>query len=211
MDAAAGTALRGAPRLLLNSLAPVAGYYVASRLEGVVAGVIAATAISLALWARERRAGRPGLVARLALGLVLVQATAGLLTQSAFLFFAPKAMADILEGLAHYVSCLTRWPLAAIFARELVTVPRATLGEPCVRRLLVRITLVWGTYFTLRGIVTLSVLALAGTETYLLVRALIDAPVVIPLAVASLAYGSRRIRALSADAGPRAAVGEGVS
>jgi intracellular septation protein A len=185
------------PRLILNSLAPVGAYWAGSRLGGVLAGVALATAASTALWARERRAGRPGLLARIALAVVLVQAVAGALSNSPFLYFAPKAAVDILQGVACYVSCLTRWPLASIFARELVRLPRTVYDEPPVRRLFVGLTVVWATYFTLRGVVTMVVLATASTDTYLLVRALIDAPVVVPLVAVSLAYGLRQMRQLA--------------
>jgi hypothetical protein len=186
----------GVPRLVLSSLGPLGAYYAGSRLGGVLLGVLAATAVSLAVWAWERRAGRPGLLARFALALVLVQAAVGGLTASPFLFFAPKAVADIVEGLAYCVSCLTRWPLATIFGRELVQIPASAYGEPRVRRVFVRITLAWGAYFTLRGVVSLAVLAGSSTQTYLLVRALMDVPVVVPLLAGSLAYGVHRLREL---------------
>jgi hypothetical protein len=188
--------------LVLNGFGPVGSYYAGSQVGGVLGGIVAAAAVSLSLWAWERRAGRPGLLARLSLALVLIQVTLGLLTHSAFLYFAPKAAADIVEGLAFYGSCFTRWPLATIFGRELLELPRSFCSEPPVRRVFIRITVAWGTYFTLRGAVCLAILAGSTTETYLLVRALIDAPVVLPLVAGSVAYGVRRIRALDGDARP---------
>lgn len=190
--------MRGLPRLLLNSLGPIAGYAAGSRLAGVLGGMLAATVVSLSLWAWERHAGRPGVLARLSLVLVLIQAGLGFLSHSAFLYFAPRSIVDLLQGLAHYVSCFTRRPLAAILGRELVTLPRSDFDKPPVRRLFVLLTVVWGTYFTLRGAITLVVLVAFSTEAYLLVRALLDAPLVVPLAAASLAYGTQRLRALTA-------------
>jgi hypothetical protein len=194
---------RGVPRILLSSLGPLAGFWAGSRLGGLYAGIAFATAVSLAVYWWERRRGRPGLLARLSLAVIVLQVLLGGLGESAFLYFLPRIGVDVAEGLAHYASCLTRRPLAAVFARELVTVPHAVLQRPPARRLFVRITLVWGTYFTGRGLLTLVVLVSAGADAYLLVRALVDAPLVIPLLAASLTVALRRL--------PRLASGSAVS
>jgi uncharacterized membrane protein len=196
----AGAVLRsGVPRLLLSAVGPIAGYFVGEQLAGVAGGIVVATVVSLAVYARERRGGRPGLVARITLAVIVLQALLGALAGSAFMYFLPKVAVDLALGIAHYASCRARRPLASTFARELTTLPDALETEPRSRRLFVSITLVWGTYFMARGLVTLLVLATASTETFLLVRTLIDAPLVIALVAASIAVASRRLRAITAD------------
>jgi intracellular septation protein A len=181
------------PRLVLNSAGPLVAFYLGSRAVGTVGGIVAATVTSLVLFGWERRQGRPGMLARLSLAVVVLQATAGLIAGSAALYFLPKVTVDLVQGVAFFLSCLTRRPLAGAIAGEFVTVPQRMLGEPAVRRVFVRLTLLWATYFTVRGLICLAVLVTASTQTFLLVRALIDAPVVIPLLAVSLRYGMRNL------------------
>jgi intracellular septation protein A len=192
-DGAWGVLRAGVPRIVLSSVAPIAGFYVGSRVAGVSGGIAVATLASLAVFVRERRGRRPGLIARVSLAVVVLQAVLGAVAGSAFLYFLPKALVDIAFGAAHFRSCLTRRPLASTLARELTPVPPALASQPHVQRLFVQITLAWGTYFTLRGVVTLTVLAMVSTDTFLLVRTLIDAPTVIPLIAVTLGVALRRL------------------
>lgn len=181
------------PRLLLNSVGPIGGFWLGDTLTGIAGGVLLATVASLGLFGWERRKGRPGRLARLSLAIVLLQVTAGLLAGSAVLYFLPSVSVDLVEGSAFGISCLTRLPLAGVLAAELLPLPPAASHPPALRQLFVRLSLVWGIYFTCRGAISLTVLLTASTHTYLLVRSLLDAPLVLLLAAGSVRYGIRRL------------------
>lgn len=185
--------LRGFPRLLLNSLAPIGGFYLGDRLSGLIAGIVTASLASLGLFAWERRKGRPGVLARLSLVVVLLQAVVGLGSHSAFVYFLPSIAVDLAEGTAFCASALSRRPLAWHLAREILPLPQHLINQPDVRSMFSRVTLIWGGYFTLRGLACLSVLSLSDTSTYLVTRVLLDLPVVIPLLGGSLTFVLARL------------------
>jgi hypothetical protein len=85
---------RGLPGFLREGFLPLAAFYAGWRLSGTVVGIAAATGASLALYAYERRAGRDGLLVRLALAFVVVQAAAGLVTGSATVYLAAPVVAN---------------------------------------------------------------------------------------------------------------------
>jgi hypothetical protein len=103
----------------------------------------------------------------------------------------------LIEGIACYISCFTRLPLAVVLAGELLALPRSALRLPPVRRLFIRLTLVWGTYFTVRGLICLVVILVSPTEVYILVRALLDTPIVIPLVAWSIGYGVTKLKGIA--------------
>jgi Protein of unknown function (DUF3159) len=190
--------LRGAPRLVLNSVGPIGAYALASHLTDVLGGVLAASVTSVALFLWERSQGRPGILARLSLAVVLLQVVMGLIGRSPVLYFLPSVGVDLVEGAILLVSCLTRFPLFAAISREILPLPKDFTRDPAGRRLFVGLTFVWACYFLIRGAISLSVLLLAPTSTYLLVRVVLDAPLVIALAALSLRYAMPRIRLILA-------------
>jgi hypothetical protein len=66
------------------------------------------------------------------------------------------------------------------------------------------ITLVWGTYFALRGLVRLAALLTLGTGSFAVVIALTDAPFLLALLAWSVYYSLRTVPR-SEDLGPRVA------
>jgi len=191
-----GVLLRGVPRILVNSLGPLAAFVVGRALGGVVAAIAAAAAVSLCLFAWERRKGRPGVLAWISLVVLVCGVVLGLVSRSAVLYFLPPIAMDIVEGVACFVSCLTRMPLGRVLAGELVTLPPRLFTLPEIRRPLLGITLVWGGYFTARGLLCGGLVLFVGTDAFLVARALVDAPVVLPLLAVSAVFTVRRLRAV---------------
>src|SRR3954469_23970815 len=74
---------RSAPRILRDGIGPIVVFFIGWKLVGLVAGIALATAFAVLMYRRERRHGRPALVVRVALGLVLVRATVGLISGDA--------------------------------------------------------------------------------------------------------------------------------
>ena len=80
------------------------------------AGIAAATLVSFALYAYERRAGRDGLLVRLSLAFVLVQAVVGLVSGSTVVYLATPVLANAIWAAAFLVSAAVRRPLAGALA-----------------------------------------------------------------------------------------------
>jgi hypothetical protein len=187
--------VRGVPRILVNSLGPLAAFAAGREVAGTVGAIVLASAVSLGLFGWERRKGRPGVLAWISLVVLLCGVVMGLVARSAVLYFLPTIAMDVVEGLACFVSCLTRMPLGRVLAGELVTLPSRVFELPEVRRAIVWVTVLWGGYFAARGVLCGWLVFFVGTDAYLVGRAIVDAPVVLPLVAVSAVYTLRRLRA----------------
>jgi intracellular septation protein A len=191
----AGSILReSGPRFLRDALGPLLAFYAGWKVTGVVAvGVAAATAVAMALYALERRRGRPGMVARLALGLVFIRAGVGLATDSAKLYLGQDVIIDSLFASVWLGSLAARRPLAAMFAQEVYPLPPEVRASETYRTTQSRITLVWGLYFALRAAIRLTVVLLASVDVYVAVAAATEIPLAV-LMVWSVVYSVRSFR-----------------
>ena len=99
-----GILLGSGPRFARDAFGPVLAFYIGWKLFGLVAGIGCATAVSLLAWRYERRRDRAGVVARLSLGFVIVQATIGLIAQSATVYLAQPVLLSAAFGIAFLVS-----------------------------------------------------------------------------------------------------------
>src|SRR5205085_11061801 len=95
---------------------PLAAFDIAWTLSGLAAGIAAATVVSFALYAYERRAGRDGLLVRLSLAFVVVQAVVGLVSGSTVVYLATPVLANAIWAAAFLVSAAVRRPLAGALA-----------------------------------------------------------------------------------------------
>src|SRR5262249_36965519 len=97
-------------------------------------GVVAATVWTLAVYAWERRRERPGIAARIGLGIALVQAMGALLTESPIGYFAPPVLINGVYGLGFLVSVAIGRPLAGVLAMESYPIPPEVRRLPAFRR-----------------------------------------------------------------------------
>ncbi|TMK39676.1 MAG: hypothetical protein E6G56_10075 [Actinobacteria bacterium] len=172
---------RAGPRLVRDGFGPLATFFVAWKLVGLVAGIGAATLFGLVVFVHERRAGRPAMVVRLALVLVTIRAIVGLTSQNATVYLGQEVAIDTLLGSAVLASLATRRPFASLFALEVYPFTPDMLGSQTFRGAMRRITVVWGAYFLARAVVRLAALLTLPTDRYLLVAALSDAPFLVAL------------------------------
>jgi hypothetical protein len=186
---------RSGPRIALNGFGPIVAFYVGWKLAGLVVGIAAAAAFGLAMYRHERRADRPAMVVRVALGLVVIRTAVGLITHSTNLYLGQEIILDTILGSITLGSLLVHRPLAAIFAREVYPFPDQVYGSAGFRQVFVLITAVWGGYFIIRALVRLAALLTLTTDGYLLVAALSDFPFVLGLLGWSVIYSTRRFRA----------------
>jgi hypothetical protein len=185
---------RSAPRIVRDALGPLATFFVGWKLAGLVVGILCATAFALVMYRRERRRGRPAVIVRVALGLVLVRAVVGLITGDAKAYLGQDVVIDAALGLAVLGSVVIGRPLGELFAREVYPFPDPVRGSYTYRRTFHTITLAWGTYFLLRCAVRLTALILLSVDGYVLVAALSGAPFILALLAWSILYTTGRFR-----------------
>jgi intracellular septation protein A len=200
--ARAGSILRqSGPRFLRDVLGPLLAFYAGWKTTDlVVVGVAAATAVALTLYAYERRHGRPGMVARIALGIVFIRAGVGIATGSAKLYLGQDVIIDSLLASAWLGSLFTRRSLADLFVREIYPLPPEVRESETYRTTFRRVSLVWGLYFAARAAIRLAVVLLFSVDAYVAVAVATEVPLVLLLAW-SVLYSLRRFRS-SEEWGP---------
>jgi intracellular septation protein A len=198
---------RSGPRLLRDAFGPLVVFFAGWKLFGLGAGIVSAVIFGLAVFAHERRQGRPATVVRLALVLVAIRATVGLVSGSASAYLATEIGIDALLASTVLGSLATQRPFASWFAADIYPFPPEVLESRTYRAVMVRVTLVWGAYFLLRGAVRLSALLTLNTDSYALVVGLTDAPFLLGLLAWSVYYTIGAFRR-SEDLGPLIAAAE---
>jgi hypothetical protein len=185
--------LSSGPRFIRDGAGPVLVFYAGWRLQGLVAGIAAATLFTMACYLWERRRGRTGLAAATGLGVAAVQALAGLATGSATAYFAPGVLAGGLHGLVFLGSVAIGRPLVAVFAREAYPFPEEVRAAPAFRRTFSVISLVWGATLVARSAARLVVLLGASVDAYVAFKVVTGAPVTATLFAWSVWYGLRAL------------------
>ena len=192
--------LGGGPRFLRDAFGPPVAFYIGWKLHGLVLGVAFASTWTLVAYAWERRHGRPGVAARIGLGIALIQAVVGLVSRSAIGYFAPPVLANAAYGLAFFISVIIRRPLAGVFAVEMHPIPAEMRARPEFRRTFSRISLVWGTYLLARSVLRLVVLLRYSVDVYVAVNLITAAPITVALMAWSFWYGLRALRRIALSA-----------
>jgi intracellular septation protein A len=198
---------RSGPRLVRDGFGPLVIFFVGWKLGGLGVGIAAAAAFGLAVYVHERRQGRPATIVRLALVLVAIRATVGLVSGSGRAYLATEIGIDALLATTVLTSLATRRPFASWFAADIYPFPGEVLESRTYREVMRRITLVWGFYFLLRGAARLAALLSLSTDRYALAVAVTDAPFLIGLLAWSVYYSTNTFRH-SEDVGPLIAAAE---
>jgi len=191
--------LGSGPRFLRDAFGPTLAFYIGWKVHGLLLGVVAASAWTALAFAWERRHGRPGLAARIGLGIALVQAVAGLVSGTAIGYFAPPVIVNAAYGLAFLVSVAIGRPLAGVFALESYPIPAEIRAMPAFRRAFTHISIVWGAYLLLRSVLRLAVLVRFSVDVYVLINVLTAAPLTVALMSWSFWYGLRQVRRATGD------------
>ena len=186
--------LGGLPGFLREGFLPLAGFYVGWRLGGTGTGIAAATATSVAVYLHERRAGRDGLVVRLSLAFVAVQATIGLLTHSATAYLATPIVANAVWALAFLGSVAAKRPLAGYLACAWYPFPREFRETEIFKRVYGIESVVWGLYLLGRSALRIAVLVQGGIGAFVVV-AVAGTPATLALLAWSVWYAIRRLSA----------------
>jgi len=186
--------LGSGPRFARDAFGPVLAFYLGWKLVGLVAGMAAASAVALAAYAYERRRERPGVMARLSLGIIALQVVIGLVADDARAFLAPPVLINGALGLAFLGSVAVRRPLAGVFAGEIYPFPEEVRRSATFRRVFTRVSLAWGGYLVTRSVVRFWVLTEAGVDAFVLVNLVTGFPLMSALMSWSVWYGLRSFR-----------------
>lgn len=198
---------RSGPRLVRDAFGPLAVFYAGWKLVSLGAGIAAAVAFGLALFAHERRSGRPATVVRLALVLVAIRATVGIVSGSGRAYLATEIAIDAVLATTVFASLAGGRPFASWFAMDVYPFPRDVVESRTYRHAMRVITYAWGGYFVLRGLARLAALLTLSTDSYAVVVAVSDAPFLIALLAWSTFYALRTFRG-SEEFGPLIAAAE---
>jgi intracellular septation protein A len=182
------------PRFARDAFGPLAAFYVLWKVWGLVPGIIAATAVALLAFRIERRNERPGLVVRISLAIVAVQAAVGLISGSAEAYVALPVVVNAGYGLAFIGSTFLGRPLAGVFAEEMIALPDEVKASRTHRLVFGRISLAWGTYMVARAALRLVILAALGIDVFVAVSFATGFPITMALMSWSIWYGLRGFR-----------------
>ena len=188
----------GLPGFLREGFLPVGAFYVGLQLGGLAAGIVASTALSVAIYVFERRAGRDALLVRLTLGFVLVQAVVGLVSHSTTVYLAQPVLLTAAWGLAFVLSVPLGRPLAGALACAWYPFPHWLRESPEFKRVFGIESLVWGGYFLARSALRLAMLLQGSLEGFLVVVFLTGTPVMLLILAWSIRFSLRGL----ADAQP---------
>jgi hypothetical protein len=186
-----GVLMTGLPGFLREGFLPLGAFYVALKLDGLVAGIVASALVSLLIYLYERRAGRDALLVRLSLGFVAVQSIIGLAADSTIVYLAQPVLLAAAWGAAFLVSVPLGRPLAGALARAWYPFPPWLRETAAFKRVYGIESLVWGAYFLTRSGIRLAVLLNGSLESFLLVTLLTGTPAMLLLLAWSIRYSIR--------------------
>lgn len=189
-----GILLGSGPRFARDTFGPVLAFWVGWKMAGLVAGIALSTIVALGAWLLERRQSRPGVMARIALAVVVFQAVLGLVSDSEVAFLAPQVLINLGWGLAFLVSAVIGRPLTGVFAAEMVDMPPEVRASATYRRVFGRISAVWGVYLVMRSAVRFALLAWVSVDAFVASNLLTGAPLMALLMTWSIWYGTRAFR-----------------
>lgn len=184
---------RGLPGFPREGFVPLAAFYAAWTVSGLPAGIAAATLVSFGLYAYERRAGRDGLLVRLSLGFVAVQAVVGLVSGSTVVYLATPVLANAIWSAAFLVSAAVGRPLAGALACAWYPFSREFRDTPEFKRVYGFESVVWGLYLLARSALRLGALLHGGVGSFVVVTFLTGTPTMLALLAWSIWYALRKL------------------
>jgi intracellular septation protein A len=186
--------LGSGPRFARDAFGPLLVFYAVWKAAGLVAGIGAATVVSLLAYRYEKRRDRSGVMARISLGFIFVQAAIGLLSRSEVVYLAQPVLLNGAFGLAFLVSAVVGRPLAGVFAREFYPFPDEVRDSHTFRRVFGTVSIAWGIYQCLRSTVRLLILTTTSVEAFLVVNVVTGVPLTMGLMTWSIWWSIRAFR-----------------
>ncbi len=165
-------ARRAAPQVVEATLAPLGLFYAALALLGPTGAILAALAWNyLALVRRAWRHERlPGLLLISTVALTARSLLALASGHSLFVYFLQPSLATALVGGAFLLSVPLGRPLAEKLAHDFVALPPAFVKRPRIRKLFIRISLLWALVSLANAAGTIALLLNVPLATYLVAK-----------------------------------------
>ena len=186
--------LGSGPRFARDAFGPMLVFYAGWKVSGLVAGIALSTVASFAAYRWERAHERSGLMARLGLAFVLVQAAIGLAADSAVVYLAQPVLVNGAYGVAFLGSALLRRPLAGAFATEMYPFPDEVRQSDTFRRAFSNVSLAWGSYLITRSAVRMATLSNGNVDAFMAVNMVTGMPLTALLMGWSVWYAVRYFR-----------------
>jgi hypothetical protein len=176
------------PHIVEGSLIPLALFYGALAVVGIWGALIAALAWSYTAIARRLLTGRrvPGLLLLGAMGMT-ARTIVAFSTGSVFIYFLQPTFTTVAVAGAFLVSAPSGKPLAQRLAADFYPLSPDVLARPAIRRVFVRITLLWAFVNLASAVVTIVLLVAGPIDTYPISKAIASAA----LLVAGVAVSTR--------------------
>jgi hypothetical protein len=168
-------ARRAVPHLIEATLIPLALFYGCLWLAGTTGAILAALTWAYAALARRWLTGRPlpGLLLLGAAGLTARTAVA-LASGSTFVYFLQPSLTTVVVAGAFLISTRAGRPLAERLAADFVVLPPEVLASPVVRRVFVRITVLWGLVNLFNAAATIVLLLSQPMPVYVAARTIVS-------------------------------------
>lgn len=183
------------PRLLRDILGPILCFYLGWKLtDNVIVGIALGTVFSFAAYRYERRHDRPGVIARLVLAFVVVQAIVGLATGSATAYLVQPAILGAINGAVWLGSVAIGRPLAGVFAHEVFPVDDETRASADYRSTFRHVSLLFGIFFLVFAALQAGALLIFGIGAFVAVR-VVDVLCTLGMVVYCLRYMVHRLGA----------------
>jgi intracellular septation protein A len=159
------------PRIVEGGLLPLLIFYLFLAWAGVHGAIYASCAWTYVALLRRlvRRQRVPGLLVLTAIG-VTARTAVAMALHSTFIYFLQPSLATVLVGCVFLVSVRDRQPLAQRLAHDFVPLPESLLHRPAVRRVFVRITLLWAFTNLLNAGGAILLLLTLPVSTYVVAR-----------------------------------------
>jgi len=170
-------------RILLGGL-PVAVFYVLTRFTPAWVAIGGGFLASVVVFRMARTSGLIRLIVAFGLTILAVAAVVGILWDSEKAYLAAGPAGDILWPLLYAGSIAVRRPLVGAIAREMV--PRLAGLIPVNDRLFIGLSVMWGSFDIVRGVVLIWLLRNLSVGEYIVFSRLFNWPINIILLVITI-------------------------
>ena len=185
----------GAVGLVLGSVLPVGLFYVSFRAWGFSAAVLVVLGWSALVFGwHRRRTGGADVFSATTFVFACVKASAGLVSQSPFLYLAWPSLENLIYGSVFLGSALAGRPVLALYAQRLYPIPIGVSSSPTFRDAFTRTSALWLVGNLLRAVVRLWLLATLPLELYLIADTVAGWPINTSLVAFTAWYPLRRLR-----------------
>lgn len=181
----------GLPVILREGFLPLAAFFVGWKVSGVGLGVAASACVSAAIYLHERRAGRDGLLVRIALASVAVEATVGLVSRSTTAYLGTGVLENALWAVAFLGSAVIRRPLAGVFACAMYPFPAGSRHTREFTHVFGVVSVVWGLYLLARSALQVAILLHGTVGGFVIVAFVTGKPIMLGLFAWSTWYPAR--------------------